>query len=102
AQILQRQVSDALTDKGFDVVSNYGQSDLRCHLAVRSKNDSTYRLAVLIDDASHYAITDIETRYTNSAAILRAFGWQVEYVLGKDWYQDKEATIDRLCTTLEN
>ena len=43
AQILQRQVSDALTDKGFDVGGNYGQSDLRCHLAVRSNNDSTYR-----------------------------------------------------------
>lgn len=59
-------------------------------------------LAILIDNASHYAIADIETRYTNGAAVLRAFGWQVEYVLGKDWYQDKEATIARLCTTLEN
>lgn len=102
AQALQQQVQTALADKGLDVVQNYGQSDLRCHLAVRTPGDVAYRLAVLIDDTSHYGIADVEARYTSSAAILRAFGWRVEYLLGKDWYQDKGAAIQRLCQALES
>lgn len=101
AQALQQQIGEALSSKGYDVVSNYGQSDLRCHLAVRANHSGAYRLAVLIDDKSHYAIADIETRYAGNAALLQAFGWRVEFVLGKDWYQDKEATIARLCASLE-
>lgn len=101
AQALQQQIKEALSSKGYDVASNYGQSDLRCHLAVRPNNSAAYSLAILIDDRSHYAIADIETRYSGNATLLQAFGWQVEYVLGKDWYQDQEATIARLCASLE-
>ncbi len=93
ARALQSQIGESLEQLGYEVEADYGQSDLRCHLAVRRKGQLNFELAVLIDDRTHYANPDVHSRYTTNAGILRAFGWQVTKVLGKDWYMDKDKVI---------
>ncbi|MEM7431635.1 MAG: AAA domain-containing protein [Pseudomonadota bacterium] len=101
ARALQSQIRIALEGSGFEVEENYGQSDLRCHLAVRRAGQVNFEVAVLIDDRTHYATADIQTRYTTNAGILRAFGWNVVKVLGKDWYQNREKVIADIVAALE-
>ncbi|MEM1261996.1 MAG: AAA domain-containing protein [Pseudomonadota bacterium] len=100
ARALQTQIKAAIEARGYDVEENYGQSDLRCHLAVRRQEQESYELAVLIDDGTHYANPDIFSRYTTDTGILRAFGWRVTTVLGKDWYADKEKVIEQIMDAL--
>jgi hypothetical protein len=85
---------------GYEVEADYGQSELRCHLAVRRAGRTNFELAVLIDDRTHYAVSDIHSRYTTNAGILRAFGWQVATVLGKDWYQAKDKVVAELTAAI--
>jgi hypothetical protein len=96
ARALQSQIADALQARGFEIETDFGQSGLRCHLAVRRPGDADFSLAVLLDDGAHYAIDDLQTRYTTNVSVLRAFGWTVVQVLAKDWYQDREQVIEKL------
>ncbi|MEM9688912.1 MAG: AAA domain-containing protein [Pseudomonadota bacterium] len=100
ARALQAQITAALKQRGFDVEQDYGQSELRCHLAVRRLDKVDFELAVLIDDRTHYANPDIQSRYTTNADILRAFSWKVVRVLGKDWYTDRDKVIRRIEASL--
>ncbi|MCH9696420.1 MAG: DUF4011 domain-containing protein [Gammaproteobacteria bacterium] len=100
ARALQSQIREALEQLGFEVEADYGQSDLRCHLAVRRRGEVNFELAVLIDDRTHYDNPDIHSRYTTNAGILRAFGWKVAKVLGKDWYTDKDKVITEITAVM--
>ena len=100
ARALQAQIKQSLEELGYEVDADYGQSELSCHLAVRRAGRTDFELAVLIDDRTHYGVADIHTRYTTNAGILRAFGWQVATVLGKDWYQAKDKVIADLSAML--
>ncbi len=96
ARALQTQLAEALRACGLEVEVDFGQSGLRCHLAVRRSDEPDFCLAVLLDDSAHYAIEDLQTRYTTNIGVLRAFGWTVVQVLAKEWYQDREQVIDNL------
>ena len=99
-QAIIDQLESSLRAHHLVVEKNYGQSDLRCHLAVREQGDQNYRLAIMIDDNEHYAIEDITTRYTTHPGILSAFGWQVITVLAKDWHRDPDVVIERIIKSL--
>ena len=58
---------------------------LRIDVAVRKPDENEYTRAILVDTMTHYAIPDAVERYVTRPAILRAVGWDVEQVLGKDW-----------------
>jgi hypothetical protein len=70
--------------RGSRCASHLGHSDLRVDVAVGSPGDDHFQRAILVDNDAHYAITDVIERYVTRPAILRAFGWKVEQVLGKD------------------
>ncbi len=71
--------------KGLRCASHLGHSDLRIDVAVWSPDDDHFQRAILVDNDAHYAIKDVIERYVTRPAILRAFGWEVEQVLGKDY-----------------
>jgi len=99
-QAIAEQLASALRERDLVVENNYGQSDLRCHLAVRQADEQDYRLAIMFDDEEHYAIENVTTRYTTHTGILSAFGWQVVTVLAKDWHRDPHAVIEKILSLL--
>jgi len=86
----------ALRARGHAVDLNVGQSRFRCDLAVRGSADGAYQLGILVDTDAHYANADVLERYFTQPDILRAFGWQVTFVLTKDWYDDRDAVLARI------
>jgi hypothetical protein len=90
------QVAAALAERGYMVDRAVGQSHFRCDLAVRRQGDTTYRLAILLDNDSYYDQSDLLERDLMRPKLLRDFGWNVTFVLAKDWYEDRDAELKRL------
>jgi hypothetical protein len=95
------QIAAALTGRGFVAVRNHGQSDLKCHIAVKRADAEHLQLAVQIDDHAHYENADLAARYVVRPSILSAFGWDVMPVLAKDWRADPAKVIERIAARLE-
>ena len=98
-QLVGDQIAAELSERGFVVARNHGQSDLKCHVAIKRAGESNFRLAVQIDDRAHYK-TDLVARYVVQPSILAAFGWSVMTVLGKDWRDDPGKVIERIVARL--
>ncbi|WP_404310775.1 AAA domain-containing protein [Neorhodopirellula lusitana] len=97
--VLKEQVSAALRAAGWQVDLNVGQSHFRIDIAVRSSEDETYRLGILLDDAS-YRESDPFERDVQRPQLLEDFGWQITHVLAKDWYLDAQSETQRLLKRL--
>jgi hypothetical protein len=99
-QLVADQIAAELSARGFLIVRNHGQSDLKCHVAVKRAGESNFCLAVQVDDRAHYDNTDVAARYLVQPSILSAFGWSVMTVLGKDWRNDPGKVIERIVARL--
>jgi len=99
-QLAADQIAAELSARGFFIVRNHGQSDLKCHVAVKRAGESDFCLAVQVDDRAHYNNTDVAARYLVQPSILSAFGWSVMTVLGKDWRNDPGKVIERIVARL--
>lgn len=92
--ILQ-QIKTALQAKGYVAEEQIGQSGFKCSLALKkNKEDDQYTLAVLLDDAGHYANDNVLEQYYQRPAVMQAFGWKVAQVYGKDWLEDPERVLE--------
>ena len=90
------QVAAALTDKGYVVERAVGQSHFRCDLAVRRAGETVYRLAILLDNDGYYDQSDLLERDLMRPKLLRDFGWNVTFILAKDWYDNRAAVLERI------
>jgi hypothetical protein len=90
------QIAAKLRESGLIAVRNHGQSDLKCHIAVKRESEGDFKLAIQVDDRAHYDNPDLAARYVVGPSILGAFGWDVVTVLGKDWRTDPAKVIERL------
>jgi AAA domain/Protein of unknown function (DUF4011)/REase_MTES_1575 len=95
-QLAADQIANALTAEGFTVVRNHGQSNLRCHVSVSPKEDTTFKYAIFIDDDEYYSNNDLRERYLTKNSILPNFGWSCFTVLAKDWQQNPSTVIEGL------
>jgi hypothetical protein len=93
---IAEDVAAALAEKGYRVVRNAGTSEFRVDVALARPADDRLVLAILIDSSRHYALPDPIERYHSRPAILRAFGWEVEWVLAKDWLEDRNGCLARI------
>lgn len=94
------QIGRALSEHGYIVDQNVGQSHFTCDLGVRKAGDQVYRLGILVDTSKFYQQTDVLEREFQKPNILKTFGWKVEFVVGKDWYSDRDAVLGRLLAVL--
>jgi hypothetical protein len=93
-------IAAKLRESGLIAVRNHGQSDLKCHIAVKRDPDGDFKLAIQVDDRAHYDNPDLAARYVVHPSILGAFGWEVVTVLGKDWRTDPAKVIERITARL--
>jgi hypothetical protein len=99
-QLVADQIGAELSARGFVVARNHGQSDLKCHVAVKRAGETNFSLAVQIDDRAHYHNADFAARYVVQPSLLSAFGWSVMTVLAKDWRNDPGKVIERIVARL--
>jgi predicted DNA-binding WGR domain protein len=92
---VKEQLARLLTERGHTVDADVGQSRFRCDLAVRS-GDGFYALGILLDTPRHYANANLLERYCTRPEVLRAFGWNVAFVLTKDWLENREGVLKRI------
>jgi len=95
-----RRIGCAIEQRGFLVDYHVGQSSLRCHLAVRCQGDAEYRLGILVDTEEFYQQMEPLEREMMKPKLLEAFGWSVMHVTAKDWCQDSEQVLERICQIL--
>ena len=94
------QIAEKLRERGLIVARNHGQSDLKCHIAVKRDAGGDFKVAVQIDDRAHYDNPNLAARYVVGPSILSAFGWDVVTVLGKDWRAEPAKVIERIAARL--
>ncbi len=98
-QLVANQIAEELKARGYVAVRNYGQSALKCHIAVKRAGHGEaedFHLAIQIDDRAHYGNADLATRYVVKPGILSAFGWEVMTVLAKDWHASRAKLMERI------
>jgi hypothetical protein len=84
-------------------VRNYGQSALKCHIAVKRAGHNEagdFYLAIQVDDRDHYRNADLASQYVVKPGILSAFGWEVMTVLAKDWHAGRAKLMERIVRRL--
>ena len=96
------QLAAALRERGLVVAERVGQSAFRCDLALRRPGDTAYRVAVLVDHAQRIAAEPLAERILNHPAVLRATGWRVVHVLGRDWCEDPSMVLDRIARLVDD
>jgi predicted DNA-binding WGR domain protein len=96
-----QQLAETLRNAGYIVDQGVGQSHFRVDLAVRTSADRNYRLGILIDTAHQYEQAEPLERDVMRPMLLQNFGWQIESVLGKDWYESREQELARILNILE-
>jgi len=95
------RLCEALRARGLVAETHVGQSTFRVPLAVRRPDDTAYRLAILVDDADHYAQSDLLERYLLRPGVLQTFGWTTLTVFTKDWHHDPDDVLRRIERALE-
>ncbi|MCA8318714.1 AAA domain-containing protein [Burkholderia cepacia] len=88
-------LADALRARGHRVDVDVGRSQFRCDLAIVDATKQGYALAILLDNPSSI-VADTAERYVFRTGILRAFGWRVLDIPGKDWLDDSAGVLARI------
>ncbi len=90
------QLKLALESKGLEVATHLGQSQFKCDLAVRKKNEQHYSLGILIDSQEHYSAENLFEIYCQKPEALRSFGWSVQRVYSKDWFDNPALVLRQI------
>ncbi|HEY2249553.1 MAG TPA: AAA domain-containing protein [Planctomycetaceae bacterium] len=94
------QLAAALTERGWKVDRQVGQSNLRCDLAIYRDGDAQYRLGILVDTEAYYRQPDVLEKDLMRPKLLEDFGWKITHVLSKDWHRQPEAVLESLQSLL--
>lgn len=87
------QLGQVLSERGWLIEHDVGQSSFRCDLAVRATDERVHRLGILIDTEKYYQNDNVLERDVFRPRLLRNFGWEVMLVLTKDWLKDQSAVL---------
>ncbi len=95
-------VASSLRALGLRVAENQGVSEFRVDLAVAHPDATEWTVAVLIDTAASYDKVDVLEQHHVRPSVLRAFGWTVVPILGKDWLVDPDGCLQRIQRALSS
>jgi hypothetical protein len=101
AEVVIDQLAARLRARGYEIDLKVGQSNFRCDLAVRRPGELSYRAGILVDTQAYYQQNDIVERDVMRPRLLEAFGWRIQHVLAKDWYQNPTAVEEGLVRFIE-
>ncbi|MFP6670119.1 MAG: AAA domain-containing protein [Pirellulaceae bacterium] len=99
-EVVRQQLADKLKEHGYEVDHSIGHSEFQCDLGVYKKDDSIYRLGILIDGEAHYQQSDVLERDLMRPRLLRAFGWRTHRVLTVDWFARSAEVFQEILAAL--
>ena len=90
-------VAEALTNKGWEVVTQIGVSRFRIDLGiVHPDRPGDYLVGVECDGAAYHSAATARDRDKVRQAILETLGWKLLRVWSTDWWVDKAAATEKL------
>lgn len=93
----ERQVEEALRERGLHVIPQYGVSDYRVDLAIaHPQRPGQMILAIECDGDTYHRGKTARERDRLRTEVLQRFGWQVHRLWASDWFRDPEATTASL------
>ena len=102
ASDLERTVSVALRERGFDVVPKVGVAGAFVDLAVRHpRAPGAFVAGIVCDGPDYRAGFSARDRDRLRPAALNALGWNVVQLWTPDWYRDRAGTLDEIVKQIE-
>jgi hypothetical protein len=93
----EEAVRDALSDRGWEAVSQIGVSGFRIDLGLRHPDHAGVWLAgVECDGARYHSSATARDRDRIRQAVLEGLGWTILRVWSTDWFRDPAAVANRL------
>ena len=93
---VSQQIGAALSQHGYEVDYTIGMSGFRCDIGVRKPGEGVYCLGILLDEGQYYHKDELLEREVFKPQLLSTFGWSIMRVLAKDWYENRDGTVQRL------
>ena len=90
-----------LKSKGVEVVSHVGVSGYYIELAIVSKKDGRYILALECDGENYYNSKSSSDRDRLKSEALRRLGWNQYHIWSAQWYKNREMELERLFRRIE-
>ncbi len=94
-------LSDILTQKGYSVVPNVGVSGYYIDLAVVSKKDGSYILAIECDGEGYKRANSTSDRERLKIEALKRLGWNHHRIWSVEWFKNREMELQRLVDRID-
>ena len=100
--IFEKQVCDALQNRGYTVHSQVGCSGYRIDLAiVDPENPGRYLLGIECDGANYHRAKTARDRDRLRESILKSLGWNIHRIWSTDWWARPADEIKRVESAIE-
>jgi very-short-patch-repair endonuclease len=98
----EQDVKDALTDRGLEILGQYGVSNYRIDLAVKHpEHPGQFVLAIECDGAAYHSAPTARNRDRLRQQHLEALGWRFHRIWSTEWFYEREAEIERVIARYE-
>ena len=96
-------VAKTLKEKGYDVRTNIGSSGYKIDIGVVNPEDSSsYILGILCDGYNFASSRSARDREIVQVSVLRRLGWKIWRIWSMDWWTNRDAVIQELCSKIED
>ena len=100
---IAKDISRSLRKKGYESDVQVGSSGFRVDVAVCDPDDKNrYILAILTDSNEPSRTRTARDREICQPSVLKMLGWNVMKIWSADWYNDRDAVIAKIITTIDN
>jgi len=98
----EREVCEALRNKGWEVHNQVGCASYRIDLAVVDPEaEGRYLLGIECDGANYHRAKTARDRDKLREGVLRGLGWQIHRIWSTDWWNDSERELRKIESALE-
>ena len=100
---LVEAVARAIREKGYEVRTNIGTSGYKIDIGVVNPSESTsYVLGILCDGYNYTSSRSARDREIVQVGVLRKLGWKIWRLWAMDWWNDKDAIMEKICSKIED
>jgi hypothetical protein len=100
---LVEAVAKAIRGRGYEVRTNIGSSGYKVDVAVVNPSDpDTYIFGILCDGYNYASSRSARDREIVQVGVLRKLGWNIWRLWAMDWWTDKEAAVEEICSKIED
>lgn len=93
----EEQVYKALTERGYEVMTQVGCSGYRIDLAVVDpENPGRFLLGIECDGAAYHSAKTARDRDRLRESVLKSLGWTLARIWSTDWWTQPQMVLDRL------